>query len=81
VGSDGQRFTPPTKTIHVGDTLVWRWFGNNHNITWEIGGNNSGPKNSGSYYDRTFNSPGTYEYYCSLHGSVGERMHGTITVT
>jgi plastocyanin len=43
------------------------------------GGPDSETKNSGYYYDRTFNSAGTYEYYCTVHGF--DRMHGTITVS
>jgi plastocyanin len=35
--------------------------------------------NPGQTFSVTFNSPGTYNYYCSIHGYA--LMHGTITVT
>ena len=31
-------------------------------------------------FSTTFNTPGTYAYYCVFHGSPGAGMHGTIVV-
>jgi plastocyanin len=32
-------------------------------------------------YSQVFDRPGTYVYYCTIHGSVTAGMVGTITVT
>lgn len=35
----------------------------------------------GDTYTHVFNVPGTYAYYCSIHGSPGAGMYGTLVVT
>lgn len=35
--------------------------------------------NAGATYTFTFHKPGTYRYYCKIHGYAG--MHATVTVT
>jgi plastocyanin len=32
-------------------------------------------------YSHVFDRPGTYVYYCSIHGTPTAAMYGTITVT
>ena len=36
--------------------------------------------NAGDVYEHTFDEPGTYHYYCSLHGSEDSGMVGTVVV-
>lgn len=36
---------------------------------------------SGDSYSHVFTEPGTYSYYCSIHGSPGAGMYGTLVVT
>ena len=74
-------FSPSSTTVSVGTTVTWNWKGaNSHTVTW-VGGspNGAGPKSSGSY-QRTFDTAGTYEYYCSIHGSPTSGMRGTVIV-
>ena len=35
----------------------------------------------GDTYSHLFNVPGTYNYYCSIHGAPGAGMYGTLTVS
>ena len=35
----------------------------------------------GDTYLHLFNVPGTYNYYCSIHGAPGAGMYGTLTVS
>lgn len=35
----------------------------------------------GDAYTHVFGEPGTYSYYCSIHGSPGAGMYGTLVVT
>lgn len=59
--------------INVGDTIHWKWDSGFHNTiaaakqtdTWTSGAATSGPHS----FDHTFNKPGTFWYYCSVHGS------------
>src|SRR3954447_7047129 len=83
VGPQGQmRFTPSAVTIPAGDTIQWTWGSNNHSTTSGSGTPNglwnSGVLSQGSNYSRQFTTPGTFPYYCTVHGA---SMNGTITVT
>ena len=59
---------------------------NDHNIVvsdgpdtaWGVGKTAFGP---GAEYIHTFAEPGTYSYFCSIHGTAKAGMIGTITVT
>jgi plastocyanin len=69
-------FSPRSKTITAGTTLVWSNAGAlPHTVTGS--GFNSGIMMPGTTYRRTFNSPGTYSYLCTLHSG----MTGTVIVT
>lgn len=73
------RFDPQTLSVQVGTTVFWTNTGvNPHTSTADGGQWNSGIKNSGQNYSRTFDAPGTYPYNCTLHRALG--MVGTITV-
>ena len=87
----GLSFSPSATTVAPGTTVTWTWnscgsdgYGGQtcvaHNVTWDDGSApTSGDKSSGSY-TRTFATAGTYAYHCSIHGSAGAGMYGTITV-
>jgi plastocyanin len=71
-------------TITAGDTVVWTWEGVlDHSVTAD---DNSFDSNPGSWqasgtYQFTFNTPGTYEYFCRVHsGPTVNLMNGTIIV-
>ncbi len=82
-------FKPPSRTIHVGDTVVWTMSGDGHTVTsGTIDGNNvghpsGGPLDSGftaagGSYSFIFTVAGTYPYFCEIHAD--SQMKGTITV-
>ena len=69
-------FGPRNASVGVGGTVTWTWTGNAiHDVTGPFGA--SGLQTRGSF-SVTFSSAGTYNYYCSIHQSVG--MTATIVV-
>jgi plastocyanin len=81
VGNDF--FNPTPNTVAAGSvTFTWATPSNGHTLVWDSGPGtlpaNVGLLTSGS---RTVTlQPGVYEYHCSIHGSRGSGMRGTITV-
>jgi plastocyanin len=70
-------FTPPTTTVHVGETITWTNDGPSaHTATAKDGSFNTGTLSKGQSASHTFTKPGTYAYVCTIHPF----MHGTITV-
>jgi plastocyanin len=75
-------FTPANRTISVGTTLTWKNQDNfAHTVTSGTPGSpsglfDSGNLGSGGTFSYTFNSAGSFKYFCSIHPS----MTGTITV-
>lgn len=79
----GISFTPASVTINVGDIVNWAWAPGSvtHSTTsgncctpdgtWD-----SGTMNSGNF-SHTFNSVGTFNYFCSIHLA---SMTGSVTV-
>jgi plastocyanin len=75
-------FRPAERKIAVGDTVIWSFTNGGHTTTaarrqadkW-----NSGPATSeaGTTYQKTFNTPGRFQYICIPHSSF---MKGTIEV-
>jgi plastocyanin len=83
-------FTPGTVTIAQGDTVNWHYAGpdTNHSVTSDAGQADSwdsdpnGPPSSvthppGTVFPHTFNTPGTFTYFCKVHSN----MHGKVVVT
>ena len=74
--------------ITAGDTVLWTNAGTFHTVTEcgdsftttcpQPGGFDSGTLNNGQTFSRTFPTAGTYEYYCSAHGSAA--MSGRVVV-
>lgn len=76
-------FQPQTVTINAGDTVTWTLNGSApHTVTSGSGCTPNGIFNSGtlgsSPFSITFNTPGTYPYFCSFHCFSG--MTGTVIV-
>lgn len=79
----GNRFEPANVTIPVGTTVTWTWVGGIHDVTPTgnpafAGSGNPAP--APHTFAHTFNNPGTYLYFCSVHGSPNTGMRGTIVV-
>jgi plastocyanin len=70
-------FTPPTTTVHAGDTITWTNDGpSSHTATAKDGSFDTGTLSKGRSASHTFTKSGTYAYVCTIHPF----MHGTITV-
>jgi plastocyanin len=75
-------FTPANRAISIGTTLTWKNQDNfAHTVTSGTPGNpsglfDSGNLGSGGSFSYTFNSAGSFKYFCSIHPA----MTGTITV-
>jgi plastocyanin len=63
-------FQPLVTNVRPGGTVTWTWRSDTttHDIVFDDGVLNAGPRASGAHV-RTFLSPGTYGYRCSLHGA------------
>lgn len=61
-------YEPATISVRAGDTLVWTNVGRApHTVTADDRSFDSGRMASGGTYSRTFTSPGTFAYFCTLH--------------
>ena len=81
VGSGGDNFSPANVSIQVGDTVQWDWVSGAHSTTSGTSGTpngiwDSGVKTSGSF-SHTFNTAGSFPYYCTPHAS---HMVGNVNV-
>jgi plastocyanin len=77
-------FNPATLTISAGTTVTWTWAPGaiQHNIV-PVGSQparSGDPANAPHTYQFKFDTPGTYTYFCEVHGSPSGGMRGTITV-
>ena len=85
VGDNGFRFSPASVTIHPGDTVRWTWSSSGHSSTSGAPGHPSGlwdstVLNQGAVFSHTFNTAGSFPYYCTPHGACCG-MTGVVTVT
>ena len=70
-------FSPLTRTIATGATLRWTNGGNlPHTVTARDSSFDSGFLSPGGSFQRTFVSPGVFDYFCTIHPG----MKGVITV-
>lgn len=73
---DNFAFTPKELTVNSGTTITWK---NNDKVVHTIVSQNlfeSKTLKDGDQFTFTFNTPGEYNYYCSIHPS----MRGKIIV-
>jgi plastocyanin len=75
-------FTPKSLSVPVGATVVWNRSGTHpHTVTADDNSFDSGILRAGQGFEHTFTRPGTFAYYCDVHGGPGgEGMSGTVTV-
>ena len=85
VGPNGELvFSPSSVTIHPGDQVRWTFSSGGHSTTSGSPGQpngiwDSGIRSQGTSFTRTFNSAGTFPYYCTPHGGCCA-MVGTVRV-
>lgn len=74
------------KTITAGDTVTWNVQGGTHIVAQcdatfaqcpPSGGFDSGTLSTGQTFTQAFNTPGTFEYHCSIHPTL---MRGRLIV-
>src|SRR3954454_2802170 len=76
-------FTPKDVTVNQGESVTWNNTGGLHNVHFD---DNSyimpaSPSTAAWSVSRAFNTPGTFRYYCQVHGGPnGTGMSGTVTV-
>jgi plastocyanin len=82
------KFAPATVTVDQGDTVTWSWAGpdTNHTVTSDPGQGDSfdshdgipasqvGGPPAGGTYSHTFNTPGSFTYFCRVHTSMKGRV-------
>jgi plastocyanin len=69
-------FSPANLTVTVGTKVVWTQDDSTVHTVTDAGQFDSGTLAQGATYSRTFTTPGTYPYICSIH----TYMKATITV-
>jgi plastocyanin len=88
VTSGGNRFVPANVTIPAGTKVTWTWVGGFHDVSSAGDATFPGsgaPVSAPHSYSLTFSTPGTYRYFCSVHGNAASDgsvsgMSGTIVV-
>ncbi len=82
VAMQGVSFVPTTVHITPGQTVLWTNSSPlQHTVTADDGSFDAGLLDPGATFSMTFDSPGTYQYYCQPHGAAGlVGMAATIVV-
>src|SRR5437660_3777118 len=78
VTTSGFSFVPSSVTISVGDSVTWTGLSTIHNVQTDSDPFCGGPPVPNGTCTKTFNQPGTYNYYCFPHRGFG--MTGTVIV-
>src|SRR5215213_6707880 len=81
ISGGGISFSPASVTVDPGQPVCWTWSGSTeHTVKGDDGSFTSGPPSTSGTFQRTFNAPGTYGYYCQVHGTPTGGMRGTVVV-
>ena len=79
----GASFSPVTLTVTAGTTVAWQnGDGTTHTVTSDPASTDTFNLSlgSGAAVTRQFPDTGHFPYHCTLHGTPGAGMHGTIIV-
>jgi plastocyanin len=77
--SSALAFGPSTLTVNAGDAVTFAFQSVAHNVFFDAAAGaptNIEGSNANVSVQRTFTTPGTYQYTCHIHPS----MHGTVVV-
>jgi plastocyanin len=78
-------YRPDRLEVAAGTEVAWHNDGRNDHNVLPVEGDDWGADaeafTPGDEYRHRFTEPGTYPYYCSLHGTTTKGMVGTIVVT
>jgi plastocyanin len=86
----GLAFTPAQIEIQAGDTVRWEWMEAFHTVNSGVNGvpdgsfcspgnlscDNNPTSPMGAVYEKMFDTPGTFPYYCRIHSG----MEGVLVV-
>ncbi len=68
-------FVPPVVTIAPGDTVTWsNDDGAPHQVGFKDAASGSGTLSPGKTYSRMFDTPGSYDYFCTIHNYMTGRI-------
>jgi plastocyanin len=74
-------FVPAEVTVQPGEKVCWTWSGSHpHNVQADNGSFDSGSPASSGLFQVTFDTPGSYGYYCFVPGGPGGGMRGRVIV-
>jgi plastocyanin len=82
--SSSNTFTPSSVTVFQGETVTWNNTGGFHNVKFDDGSYTQPPSPQSAPWtvSRTFTTPGSFRYYCEVHGGPGGvGMSGIVNVT
>lgn len=76
-----QTFAPITIDVHVGGTVTWQFGDVFHTVNFDAitGAPQNVPASADIWVPRTFNTPGTFSYYCNIHVGMGGQVVVHIT--
>lgn len=78
-GNDGTNaFAPAAIEITPGTTVTWQWVEGIHNVVATNEAFDSGEPEQDATFEHTFETTGTFQYYCGPHRSMG--MKGAVIV-
>src|SRR5215475_11137084 len=70
VGGSANVFAPKTLTINAGDTVTFVNAGGFHDVTASDGSYSSGAATNDPFtFTHKFDTAGTFNYYCTIHGT------------
>lgn len=74
-------FEPKEITVKVGTTVEWINQTGKHSVVADAGSFDSDILDPGGRFERKYDKPGIYPYYCALHGDKGgKEMSGVVKV-
>jgi plastocyanin len=75
------QFTPKLITVKAGSTVTWVNKEGTHSVNADDDSWSSPTLKAGQSFSHQFDTPGTFRYHCSFHGSAGGgNMAGTVRV-
>ena len=72
VKASNYKFAPKALTITKGSKVTWKWVNGRHTVTFVKGSFNKALNKTHPSVSRTFTTPGTYKYYCTLPQEPGD---------
>jgi len=74
-------FSPATVTIDPGQPVCWTWSGDTeHTVKADDESFSTGNPADHNTFQHTYATPGTFGFYCQVHGSLTGGMRGTVIV-